>query len=202
MMKIMIIILEVVLCCLPIGLLGILFWSLFDLDEKIPRIRYASEMSHSKYKQYARLSFERFKTFYRANPAAWSLYEFEVGRWDSNLHCWIYFCFNYSDWRKYCKFQKQLEKEKAERYEHWLDKERDKDLLRLTELVQQDIDRLNEKAEKERKSAEKVAVRVAENLTNKKDGVLTQVSRVTSPYRTYNEILEIINDNISKWEQL
>lgn len=191
-------------CCIVPGIilgLSLIYW-IFDLDEKIPLIRYVSEMSKSGYKHYARLGFEKFKTFYRANPTAWNLYEFEVGRWDSNTHTYIHFCFDYSDWRKYYKFQKQLRKEEDERHERWLEKERDKDLLRLTELIQQDIDHLNEKAEKERKSAEKVAVRVAKNLTDKKEGVSAQVSKVVTPYKTYDEIVEAIYDSVTKWEQL
>lgn len=42
---------------------------------------------------------------------------------------------------------------------------------------------------------------MAESLTDKKDGVLTQVSRVT-PYKTYDEIVEAIYDSVTKWEQL
>lgn len=117
MMKILIIIFGVALCCMPVALLGVLFWTLFDLDEKIPRIRYASEMSRPGYEHYARLNFERFETFYRANPRVWYLDEFKAGRWDSEIHSYIYFCFSYSDWRKYCKFQKQLKKEADEMHE-------------------------------------------------------------------------------------
>ena len=96
-----------------------------------------------KVKNFPTITFAQFKDFYAINPDSWTLRDCRVFK---NYDDEMSFTFTHEEWKKYVKFKKQIEKEKAQQKilkEHQrITKEQNEITRKILEAVQEDINNI------------------------------------------------------------
>lgn len=164
--------------CWPLCFLnGIRWYNRFRKDSK--GYLWVRNYEKINYRDIPVIPFEQFKDMYILAPEKYTrgddrrekVYFIEYRQYNS-VNPTAVFTFSYSDWKKYFKWKKALDTEKAKAI---ADKERlesiqvaHESLKYMLEDVQKDIDKLHKKAQQEQEEAEENIVKVAENLRERR----------------------------------
>lgn len=116
-------------------------------------------------REFPKIQFDKFRTFYELNPDAWCLDTHSVYRNDDEYKRFV---FSYEDWKRYRKFVDAVDEDrlfdKRTKYEREIDSWSDGIAISLLEEVQKDIEAVKKKASNEMGEARDIHTRVRNSM--------------------------------------